>query len=55
MVQRRSFLQQLIAGVGSLNLVNVLRLRSAAARSKGAALPETALIILWQDDHPLAG
>lgn len=52
MFQRRSFLQQLIAGVGSLNLANVLRLQSSAASPQRTTLPETALIILWQDGGP---
>ena len=52
MFQRRSFLQQLIAGVGSLNLANVLRLQSSAASPQRTTLPETSLIILWQDGGP---
>ena len=48
MFRRRHFLSQLMTGIGSLNLANVLRLRAAT----GPSPQDTALIILWQDGGP---
>ncbi|HAA60358.1 MAG TPA: hypothetical protein DCE39_05465, partial [Planctomycetaceae bacterium] len=51
MSRRRSFLKQLFAGVGALNLPNVLRLQSQAA-DRATANRRTSLIVLWQDGGP---
>ena len=51
MSRRRSFLKQLFAGVGALNLPNVLRLQSQAA-DPDTANRRTSLIVLWQDGGP---
>ena len=51
MSRRRSFLKQLFAGVGALNLPNVLRLQSQAA-DRDTANRRTSLIVLWQDGGP---
>ena len=51
MSRRRSFLKQLFAGVGALNLPNVLRLQSQAA-APDTANRRTSLIVLWQDGGP---
>ena len=51
MSRRRSFLKQLVAGVGALSLPNILRLQAQAA-AKPATESQTALIVLWQDGGP---
>ena len=51
MSRRRSFLKQLFAGVGALNLPNVLRLQSQAA-DRATTNRRTSLIVLWQDGGP---
>ena len=50
MSRRRSFLKQLFAGVGALNLPNVLRLQSQAA-DRDTANRRTSLIVLLSLIH----
>jgi hypothetical protein len=50
-VNRRSFLQVGLAGVGSLALADVLRAREAHAAAAGGK-KETAMILLWLDGGP---
>lgn len=49
-VTRRAFLCQALAGIGTLNLPTILRLRAQAGTA--AARSDTSLIFLWQDGGP---
>lgn len=49
-VHRRTFLRQIMVGVGALNLPNVLRLRAEAPVE--ITRKDTKLIVLWQDGGP---
>ncbi|MEX0977460.1 MAG: DUF1501 domain-containing protein, partial [Pirellulales bacterium] len=44
---RRHFLARALAGIGGLNLPNILRLKAEAAEQRN-----TSLILLWQDGGP---
>ncbi len=47
---RRTFLQQVLTGMGAFSIPNIARLRAAASNSRRAK--DTSIILLWQDGGP---